>query len=44
MAKQISVYFDEDISNAIKKIAKENKRSFSSMLNILLKECLEKKK
>ncbi len=43
MGKQISVYLDEEVQKAVQKIADEKKRSFSSMLNILLEEVLKRK-
>lgn len=43
MGKQISIYLDEEIQKAVQDIADEQERSFSSMLNILLKEAIKKK-
>ena len=35
---------EKEVINAVQEIADEENRSFSSMLNILLKKTLEKKK
>ncbi len=44
MGKQISIYLDEDIQKAVQEIADKEQRSFSSMLNILLKDVLKKER
>ncbi len=41
---QRSLMLDEEVITVVQEIADEQKRSFSSMLNILLKEILDKKK
>ena len=41
MGKQISIYLDEEVIDAVNKIADKEERSFSSMLNILLKRLLK---
>ena len=41
---QRSMMLDEEIINAVQDIADKQNRSFSSMMNILLKEILDKKK
>ena len=41
---QRSLMLDEEIITAIQEIADEQNRSFSSTMNILLKEILNKKK
>jgi len=43
MGKQISIYLDEEIQKAVRDIANKQERSFSSMLNILLKEVIKDK-
>jgi len=43
MGKQISIYLDEEVQKAVKDIANKQERSFSSMLNILLKEVIKDK-
>ena len=40
---QRSLLLDEEIIKAVQEIADEQNRSFSSMVNILLKEILDKK-
>lgn len=44
MGKQISIYLDEEIQKAVQDIADEEERSFSSMLNILLRRNIIKNK
>ncbi len=44
MGKQISIYLDEDIQKVVQEIANKEQRSFSSMLNILLKDVLKKER
>jgi len=39
--KQLSIYLDKDVVDAIQEIADKEMRSFSSMLNILLREKLK---
>lgn len=43
MAKQTSVYLDDDVGNSVGEIAKEEDRTFSKMMNILLKEALKRR-
>ncbi|KKN27775.1 hypothetical protein LCGC14_0861250 [marine sediment metagenome] len=43
MGKQISIYLDEEVQKAVRDIANKQERSFSSMLNILLKEVIKDK-
>lgn len=42
--KSGSIYLDEDVHNSIKQLAQEDKRSFNSYVNIVLRKHAEKNK
>lgn len=43
LKEKVSITLDNDIIEAIKKLAEEDDRSFSSYINIVLKEHIAKK-